>query len=101
MFKKPRQLKDVPLWDAERFARSTEPDGECIVWTGHRDRKGYGQFWLDGRAQWAHRVAYAIHHGRCPATTLDHTCDNPSCVRPEHLRPLSRSKNTAIGNQSR
>jgi len=85
--------------DIARFCRYVQPDGTpggCWQWTGHTDRKGYGQFWHNGRAVWAHRFAYAAFVGPIPdGMTIHHECANPSCVRPGHLDPATNSDNAA------
>lgn len=63
--------------------------GPCWVWTGAVGFKGYGKIGLGGRAAGcgiASRVSWLLHVGDVPAV-LDvlHTCDNPPCVRPDHL----------------
>jgi hypothetical protein len=61
------------------------PDlGPCHIWTAHVVT-GYGQFWLDGRNEYAHRVAFLIADGRWPEPHALHHCDNPPCVRRSHL----------------
>jgi AraC-like DNA-binding protein len=59
------------------------PGSPCIVWTEtSRDTAGYGQFWLDGRTQPAHRVAWVHKYGPIPdGMVLRHKCDNPPCCR--------------------
>jgi hypothetical protein len=92
----------VPQSAAQRFARKLGAAivTGCVPWTGHRDRDGYGQFWMGGRAHWAHRVAYAIHHGSIPeGLTVDHVCLNPSCCNPAHLRLLTHGENGADANR--
>jgi len=43
----------------ERFEEKVDRSGDgCDLWTGCVDSDGYGWFWLEGRMQRAHRVAY-------------------------------------------
>lgn len=60
----------------------------CWVWTASRMPKGYGTFKIGAATyELAHRVSFFIEHGRHPeGGVVRHHCDNPSCVRPSHLR---------------
>ena len=71
---------------AGRFWEHVDQSGECWPWTaGHFDT-GYGCAWHEGRAQKAHRVAWMLTRGPIPAgLRVLHRCDNPTCVRPDHL----------------
>ena len=74
----------------ERFDRcvdkSAGSDG-CWLWIGVRAPNGYGQFWLRDRQIGAHRYAL-ISTGTVvpPGKMVLHSCDNPPCVNPAHLR---------------
>lgn len=92
--------------DVMRFARLCQmsrmsPRG-CWHWRGHKDRKGYGQFWLRGRAHWAHRVSYVAFVGPIPdGKQIDHACGNPSCVNPAHLEVVSLAENRRRQHEAR
>ena len=67
---------------------------ECWIWKGLLTARRYGSFPLfkNGRvlSKSAHRIAFALAHRFMPEEVKDwhilHSCDNPPCVNPNHLR---------------
>lgn len=80
----------MPQSEQERFlARVVKVPGGCWLWTGCR-RAGYGQFTTAGCQMPAHRFSYLLHVGEIgEGLHLHHTCENPACVNPEHLQPVT------------
>jgi hypothetical protein len=74
--------------------------GKCWLWTGALNEDGYGHFWITSHGTFrAHRVAYAIEHGRDIAAGLepDHLCRHVSCIRASHLDAVTSRINTLRG----
>jgi len=60
--------------------------GDCWMWTGSLNRAGYGRLTFSGRSFTAHRCAYEFLLGAIPSGMFAcHHCDEPPCVRPDHL----------------
>ncbi len=90
--------------DATRFySKVTIVNGvECWPFTGYINPKGYGQFKLAGRTRMAHQVAYELAYGPVPpGLEVDHTCNNPACVRFEHLEAVTHEENMRRGAERR
>jgi len=77
----PRPTREERFWN--KVAKS---DG-CWEWTGTHRSGSYRYGVLKGRkAELAHRVSWEINVGPIPpGLDVLHHCDNPPCVRPDHL----------------
>lgn len=77
---KNRDPLDVRLWQ-----RVTKTE-TCWNWTGKTSPKGYGAMRYHGRRILVHRASWELAYGPIPPDqNVLHHCDNPACVRPDHL----------------
>jgi hypothetical protein len=72
------------------------PPGECWLWQGALDKKGYGVYGKPRR--FAHRIVYEEIVGPIPAgLTIDHLCRVKCCVNPAHMEPVTIGENVLRG----
>jgi hypothetical protein len=65
----------------------------CWIWQG-ANTKGYGVFGHRGKTIRASRTSYLLVNGEIPdGYYIMHTCDNPSCINPDHLISGTQSDN--------
>lgn len=69
---------------------------DCWEWTGYAE-EGYGRYFDGERMRFAHQLAVEWTTGEARPDDLDtcHSCHNPLCVNPQHLRYDTRSANVA------
>lgn len=80
----------------ERLLKGYEEDQTtgCWNWIKYRDRDGYGNIAVKSKPMQAHRASYQVFVGPLePSLFICHTCDNPSCINPDHLYQGTHKQN--------
>lgn len=71
---------------AAQFWAKTAWDGDCLIWQGALEKRGYGNIRIHDRCYKAHRLAWQMVWGPISDDLyVLHRCDNRRCVRPDHL----------------
>lgn len=85
-----RKARAMPI--GVRFWRHVVKTADCWNWIGAKNKQGYGHFTIRARPGLtcehtsAHRFVWSLERGEIPpGLCVLHRCDNPSCVRPDHL----------------
>lgn len=72
----------------------TKSDRDCWEWQGAKGRGGYGRIKINGKFYTASRVSWEMMHDRSMGDMFAmHTCDNPSCVNPHHIKAGTHQDN--------
>lgn len=82
----------------ERFWLKVDKRGpdDCWPWKGAQQKDGHGMMTFKKRGLTAVRASWIIHFGEIPEDRhIDHRCQNPNCVNPAHLRPVTQRVNLA------
>lgn len=86
------------IFNPKRFWSKVDIHGEdeCWPWTAGKDRKGYGHFSINGILYGAHKIAWELTNNETSkGKVIRHTCNNPPCCNPKHLRAGTHADNVA------
>lgn len=100
-------LDKMDVNDKERYWANVDMQqgDRCCEWKGRVSEKGYGLIMVEGERNpdgsrnkydlRAHRVAKTLAEGVeiPPGMVVMHTCDNPPCCNPNHLKIATQEEN--------
>ena len=95
-------MKATPIQQRFESKVTLIPFSDCHFWDAAQTKFGYGKL-SSGKNKWvlAHKFSFEKAKGNVPeGMFVLHTCDNPSCVNPEHLY-IGTSKDNAQDRESR
>lgn len=77
-----------------RFMPPTTMPTGCIEHDSTPGRSGYRYVGREGRPVGAHVASWELVNGPIPVgLEIDHLCNNPACVHPGHLEPVTHQEN--------
>ena len=69
------------------FENCVEDENKCLLWQGQKSQNGYGWYSYKGKLLKTHRlVAQELIANLENKPWVLHSCDNPPCCNPDHLR---------------
>jgi|JI9StandDraft_1071089.scaffolds.fasta_scaffold336360_1 hypothetical protein len=75
-----------------------EPNTGCQFWLHDFVTGGYGRSCVGRTKVLAHRLSYVLYNGEIgEGLTIDHKCNQPSCINPNHLQAITMRENTLRG----
>ena len=88
--------------------RKTITTDDCWLFAGKIDKSGHGRVYagqVNGKVlprPQVYRVMYEELVGEIPeGLVLDHLCENPPCINPAHLEPVTQAENVFRGFRKR
>lgn len=82
---KPKLSLEERFWTLVDKTPGQGPDGECWEWQGYCPY-GYGELSFNGKRVKATRLSWELANNKVATLHILHSCHNPPCVNPEHLR---------------
>jgi len=83
-------------WTLDQIVAKAVPKGDCLLWVGSFHRQGYGMMRFsanpesgDAKMRTVHSVVAQLKYGTVPSKQskdrVTRTCDEISCVNPDHI----------------
>lgn len=93
--KKPRQGDGLALLKKRLLQNSEKDKNGCLNWKGRVNKAGYGRLVYHYQEILAHRASFILHGGELIGDKLWvlHSCHNPKCINPQHLRAGTHKEN--------
>lgn len=78
------------IWHSVK--NNLEQSGECVLWTGQKLANKSGFVTLNKQRIALRRYVWSLHNGAIePEQFVRNTCENPNCLKPEHLQSYKNS----------